>query len=142
MIRVFASLLSVMLLATACSTPRTARVVRFHEQDQANLIVRYYSDETSYLLKPQKTDGPFLKVLRRDDVVKFAKQLPGRELAVVILVYYPYQGEADAVKSKWTGLLTRLGYERVVFLGGYGGKRVDGLPILAKVDSELDPVGF
>jgi hypothetical protein len=71
-----------------------------------------------------------------------ARQLPGRELAVVILVYYPYQGEGDAVKSKWTGLLTGLGYHRVVFLGGYGGKRVDGLPILAQADSHLGPVGF
>jgi hypothetical protein len=134
MTRVLVSLLSVMLLATACSTSRTGRVVRFHEQDQANLIVRYYTDETSYVLKPQKTDGPFLKILRRDDVVKVARQLPGRDLAVVILVYYPYQGEADAVRSKWTGLLTGLGYQRVVFLGGYGGKRVDGLPILAQAD--------
>jgi hypothetical protein len=142
MIKVSASLLFVVLLATACSTPRTAPVVRFHEQDQANLIIRYYTDETSYVLKPQKTDGPFLRILRRDDVVKVAKQLPGRELAVVILVYYPYQGQGDAVKSKWTGLLTGLGYQRVVFLGGYGGKRIDGLPILAKADDDRGPVGF
>ena len=130
--KVSASLLFVMLLATACSTPRTSRAVRFHEQDQANLIVRYYSDETSYVLKPQKTDGPFLSILRRDDVLEVAKQQPGRELAVVILVHYPCQTELDAVKSKWTGLLTGLGYQRVVFLSGYGGKQVNGLPILAQ----------
>lgn len=134
MMKVSASLLVIMLLATACSTSRTPPVVRFHEQDQANLIVRYYTDETSYVLKPQQTEGPFLSVLRRDDVVKVAKQMPGRELAVVILVYYPYHGEADAVKSKWTGLLTGLGYQRVVFLGGYGGKQVNGLPVLAQAD--------
>ena len=132
MTKVFASLLSIALLATACSTPRASRVVRFHGQDQANLIVRYYSDETSYLLKPQKRDGAFLSILRCDDVVKVAKQLPGRELAVVILVHYPCESEADAVKSKWKGLLTGLGYQRVVFLSGYGGKHVDGLPILAQ----------
>jgi hypothetical protein len=61
---------------------------------------------------------------------------------VVILVYYPYQGATDAVKSKWTGLLTGLGYQRVVFLGGYGGKRIDGLPILASVDHNPKPVGL
>jgi hypothetical protein len=132
--KVTASLLFVVLLATACSTPRISQVVRFHEQDQANLIVRYYTDETSYVLKPQQTDGPFLNILRRDDVLEVAKQPTGRELAVVILVYYPYQGQADAVKNKWTGLLTGLGYQRVVFLGGGGGKRVDGLPILAQAD--------
>ncbi len=134
-----ASLLCLMLLATACSTPR---LVRFHEQDQANLIIRYYSDETSYVVKPQKTDGPFLSILKRDEVIKVANQLRCRDLAVVILVNYPYQREVDAVKSKWTDLLTGLGYQRVVFLGGYGGKRVDGLPILAKVDRDLAPVSF
>ena len=91
--RVSVSLLFIVLLATACSTPRTSRVVRFHEQDQANLIVRYYTDETSYVLKPQKTEGPFLSILRRDDVIEVAKQLPGREMAVVILVHYPCQGQ-------------------------------------------------
>jgi len=142
MMKFTAPLLLVMLLATACSTPRTSRVVRFHEQDQANLIVRYYTDETSYVLKPQNTDGPFLRVLRRDDVAKVAKQLPGRELAVVILVYYPYQGQGDVVKSKWKSLLTGLGYQRVVFLGGYGGKKLDGLPILAQADRDTGPSGF
>jgi hypothetical protein len=142
MMKFTAPLLLVMLLATACSTPRTSRVVRFHEQDQANLIVRYYTDETSYVLKPQNTDGPFLRVLRRDDVAKVAKQLPGRELAVVILVHYPYQGQGDGVKSKWKSLLTGLGYQRVVFLGGYGGKKLDGLPILAQADRDTGPSGF
>ena len=142
MMRVYASLLAVVLLATACSTPGTRRVVRFHEQDQANLIVRYYSDETSYVLKPQRSDGPFLSVLKREDVLKVAKQLRSRDLAVVILVHYACESDMDVVKQKWTGLLTDLGYRQVVFLGGYGGKRVDGLPILAKVDRDVGPIGF
>jgi hypothetical protein len=61
---------------------------------------------------------------------------------VVILVYYPYHGQADAVKSKWKSLLTGLGYQRVVFLGGYGGKKLDGLPILAQADRDTGPSGF
>jgi hypothetical protein len=134
MMKVSASLLFIVLLATACSTPRTSPVVRFYEQDQANLIVRYYTDETSYVVKPQSTDGPFLSVLRRDEVVKVAKQLPGREMAVVILVHYLYPGETDAVKNKWTGLLTGLGYQRVVFLSGINGRQVNGLPVLAQGD--------
>jgi hypothetical protein len=132
--KVSASLLFIVLLATACSTPQTSQVVRFHEQDQANLIVRYYTDDTSFVVKPQKTNGPFLSILRRDDVLDVAKQLPGRELAVVILVRYPSQDTADAVKTKWKGLLTGLGYQRVVFLGGYGGRHVNGLPILARAE--------
>lgn len=132
--KVSALLLFIVLLVTACSTPQTSQVVRFHEQDQANLIVRYYSDETSYVVKPQKTEGPFLSIFRRDDVLDVAKQQPGRELAVVILVHYPTQDATAAVKTKWTGLLTRLGYQRVVFLGGVSSRQIDGLPILAQVD--------
>jgi hypothetical protein len=132
--KVSASLLFIVFLVTACSTPQTSRVVRFHEQDQANIIVRYYSDETSYVVKPEKTEGPFLSIFRRDDVLDVAKHLPGRDLAVVILIHYPTQDAADAVKTKWTGLLTRLGYQRIVFLGGVGSRQIDGLPILAQVD--------
>ena len=132
--KVTASLLFVVLLATACSPPQSARVVRFHEQDQADLIVRYYSDETSFVVKPLKTEGPFLSILRRDDVLDVARQLPGRELAVVILVHYPALDTTEAAKTKWTGLLTGLGYQRVVFLGGYGSRQVNGLPVLARAD--------
>jgi hypothetical protein len=132
--KVTVSLLFIVLLATACSTPQASRVVRFHEQDQANIIVRYYSDETSYVVKPQKTEGPFLSILKRDDVLDVAKQMPGRELAVVILIHYPTQDTADAVKAKWASLLTGLGYQRVVFLGGVSSRQIDGLPILAQVD--------
>ena len=37
----------------------------------------------------------------------------------------------EAVKQKWKGLLTEAGYQRVVFLRGSKGMRVDGLPVLA-----------
>ena len=127
-------MLFIVLLVTACSTPQTSQVVRFHEQDQANIIVRYFSDETSYVVKPQKTNGPFLSILKRNDVLDVAQQLTGRELAVVILVHYPTQDATDTVKTKWRGLLTGLGYQRVVFLGGSDTRQVNGLPILAQVD--------
>ena len=132
--KVSASLLFIVLLVTACSTPQTSQVERFHEQDQANIIVRYYSDETSYVVKPQRTEGVFLSILRRDDVLDVAKKLPGRGLAVVILVHYPSQDTADAVRTKWASQLTGLGYQRVVFLRGFGSSQIEGLPILAQVD--------
>ena len=130
MIRVTSSLLFVVLLTSACSTARTSRAVRFNEQDKANFIVRYYTDETSYVLKPSRTDGPFLRVLKEDAVLDVAKQQPGRELAVVILIHYSSQSELEAVRHKWTNSLTGLGYQRVVFLGASGSMRVDGLAVL------------
>ena len=131
MIKVSASLLFVLLLGTSCSTPRASPQVRFNEQESANLVVRYYTDDTSYVLKPEKTDGPFLRILRQDAVVDVARQQPGRELAVVILIHYGDESQAASVKHKWTNLLTEVGYRRVVFLRALGGMQVDGLPVLA-----------
>lgn len=128
--KVSASLLCVMLLATACSTPQTSPVVRFNEQEKANLIVRYYSDDISYLLKPEQTDGRFLSILNKDAVVEVAKAQSGRELAVVILIHYPAESEAAKVKVQWTSRLTGLGYQRVVFLHGLNSMQVNGLPVL------------
>ena len=128
MIRVAASLLFVLLLATACSTPGNAR---FSEQAGADLIVRYYSDDTSYLLKPPMTEGAFLSIFDRDAVLKVAQQQPGRQLAVVILIHYNVESEAEAVKRNWRNLLTQVGYQRVVFLRASTGMQVNGLPVLA-----------
>jgi hypothetical protein len=131
MLKTAASLLFVLCLATACSTPRTAR---FSEEDQADLIVRYYSEDTSYVLKPTKTDGPFLSIFNRDAVLDVAKQQPRRRLAVVILIHYRVESEAEMVKHTWTTKLTQVGYHRVVFLRSLNGKQVNGLPILASSD--------
>ncbi len=130
MIRVCVPFVCLMLLATACSTAPRHRVVHFTEQDAANLIVRYYTDDTSYLLKPARTDGPFLTVLDKEAVVEVAKQQPSRQLAVVILIRYAAESQAEAVKQKWKNLLTQAGYQRVVFLGGQNTTRVNGLAVL------------
>jgi len=53
MIKVSASLLFVLLLATACSTPGTTRVVRFHQQDQANPAA---TDDRTSEVKPATTE--------------------------------------------------------------------------------------
>jgi hypothetical protein len=132
MMKLSASLLFLVLLVTACSTPRTAPTVRFNEQDNANLIVRYYTDDTSYVLKPARTEGPFLSILKKDDVLDVAKHQPGRELAVVILIRYCDESQDAAVRQQWASSLTEAGYQRVVFLRGLGGTKVNGLPILAK----------
>jgi len=128
--KVSASLLLVLLLATSCSTPRTAPTVRFTEQEQANLVVRYYTDDTSYVLKPAQTDGRFLSILKKDAVLNVAKQQPGRDLAVVILIHYAADTEAATVQTKWRTLLGAAGYQRIVFLRANGGMQINGLPLL------------
>jgi hypothetical protein len=126
--KVSASLLFLLLLATSCSTPRFAQ---FSEQEQANLVIRYYTDDTSYVLKPLQKDGPFLSVLKKDAVLNVAKRQPGRDLAVVILIHYAADAEANTVQAKWRSLLTEAGYQRVVFLRANGGMQINGLPLLA-----------
>ena len=130
MMKTFAPLLFVALLASSCSTPGTAPVARFSEQDKADLIVRYYTDDTSYVLKPPTTEGGFLGVLTQDAVLDVAKRQPCRELAVVILIHYGSQSEMGAVRNRWTILLTGLGYQRVVFLSASSNMRVNGLPVI------------
>ena len=129
--KVPASLLFVLLLATSCSTPQFASTARFTEQEQANLVVRYYTDDTSYVLKPAQTDGPFLSILKKNAVLDVAKRQPGRDLAVVILIHYAAETEAAMVKTKWRSLLGEAGYQRVVFLRANGGMQINGLPLLA-----------
>jgi hypothetical protein len=132
MIRTSTPLLLVLLWLTSCATSRdpVAGLPRFSEEDQANLIIRYYCDDTSYVLKPTARDGPFLTVLKKDAVVALAKQQPDRQLAVVVLIHYKSGSQADAVKHDWTNLLTEAGYRRVVFLHASTSMKVNGLPVL------------
>jgi hypothetical protein len=132
--RISASLSLVALLFTSCATQRLASlpaVPRFSEQEQADVIIRYYSDDTSYVLKPSSTEGPFLSIFKKDAVVALAKQQPGRQLAVVVLIHYVDEEVAEAVKRDWTKLLTETGYHRVVFLRAINSMRVNGLAVLA-----------
>ena len=132
MIKASAPLLLVMFLLTSCATSRSpdAALPRFQEQDQANFIVRYYSDDTSYVLKPQTTEGAFLTILKKDAVLEMARQQPGRDLAVVLLIHYGADSMAEDVKRDWRSSLAGAGYQRVVFLRAANGMQVNGLPVL------------
>jgi hypothetical protein len=133
MIRSLAPLLLVALLMTSCATSRTpiTALPRFNEEAQADIIIRYYSDDTSYVLKPVTTDGPFLTILKKDEVLALAKQQPGRQLAVVALIHYDAESQSDAVKLDWTTLLTEAGYQRIVFLRARNSMKMNGLYVLA-----------
>ena len=131
MIRFSRSILLLLLIATACSSPLTPHLGRFKQEEQANLVVRYYTDDNSYVLKPVTKNGEFLKVLNKAAVIELAKQQPERELAVVILIHYTAEDEAEAVKHDWVKLLKEAGYERIVFLRASSGMKINGLPILA-----------
>src|ERR1039458_9025812 len=98
MIRFLASLLLVALLLTSCALPGSpiSTGPRFSEAEQADVIIRYYSEAMSYVLKPATTDGPFLTILKKDAVLDLAKQQPGRQLAVVVLIHYMSESQDKA----------------------------------------------
>ncbi len=103
---------------------------RFAEVEATDFIVRYYSDDTSYLLKPSMMDGKFRSIFDRPAVLKLAREQPGRELAAVVLTHYPNSGDEEAIKVSWVNDLKGLGFQRVVFLRGRNGMDVKGLAIL------------
>jgi HYDIN/CFA65/VesB-like, Ig-like domain len=102
----------------------------FEEEDNADFIVRYYSDSTSYILKPAMRDGPYWSVCNRALALKVAGQQPRHELAVVVLIHYPNSVTEVPAKQAWLKDLAALGYRRVVFLRGLNKIKVKGLTIL------------
>jgi hypothetical protein len=106
------------------------RPERFAEGETSDLIVRFYSDDTSYLLKPSMMDGKFRAIYDRSTVLKVAREQPGRELATVVLTHYPNSGDEEGAKVGWANDLKRLGYRRVVFLRGRNSMDVKGLTVL------------
>jgi hypothetical protein len=119
------------LLLTSCSTStRVAQAPRFTEGEAADFIARYYSDETSYALKPALMEGTFRSVCDRAFLLKLAGQQPRRELAVIVMIHYMGAQQEDTIKSAWASDLKKLGYQRIVFLRGDNRMQVNGLRML------------
>jgi hypothetical protein len=125
------AVLSGLLLLNACSILHpVARTPRFTEGESADFIARYYSDDTSFALKPSMMEGEFRSIFDRDGLLTLAMQQPQRELAVVVLIRYPSAGQEEAVKQGWLSDLKGLGYRRIVFLRAGRNLEVRGLPVL------------
>ena len=100
---------------------------RFNEENNADIVIRYYSDEVNRVLKPLQMEGPFLSTFDKGSVLDLAKQQSGRELAVVILLQFNASNE---VKQNWTKMLAGAGYKRIVFLRAENNLKINGLPVL------------
>jgi hypothetical protein len=126
-----AALLLGLVLVSSCNTPSpVTNSSRFREEDAANFIAKYYSDQTSYVLKPVMMEGRYQSICDRPAVLKLAQQQPGRELAVIMLVHYPNSESEEPVKLAWVSDLAGLGYRRIVFLRGGNNLQVNGLSVL------------
>jgi len=107
-----------------------AKGVRLTEEEGADFIARYYTNETSYALKPAMMVGAFQSICDRALLLKLAGQQPRHDLAVVVLIHYPGARAEDTTKAAWVKDLKGLGYQRIVFLRGGSSMKVNGLPIL------------
>jgi hypothetical protein len=105
----------------------------FTEEKHADVIIRYYSDEVSYMLKPLKMEGPFRTICDRQYVLRLATEQPRHELAVVMLVKYDEEAVEEAVKLGWVNDLHKLHYQRIVFLRADMEMHANGLPIIAQI---------
>ncbi len=104
---------------------------RFREEKNAGIVIRYYREDTSYVLKPLLMDGQFRTICDRDFVLRLATKQLQRDLAVVMLVHYDDQAVEDAVKLGWVKDLQKLHYRRIVFLRADTEMHANGLPIIA-----------
>jgi hypothetical protein len=134
------ALLLGLLLLSSCATPSSAPGrARFAEAEDADFIARYYTDQTSYAVKPAAMDGSYQSICDRATLLKLAREQPRRELAVVMLIHYQSDAAEEPVKVAWVNDLTALGYRRVVFLRSSGSMQANGLPVL---DSPRAPATF
>jgi hypothetical protein len=121
------------LLLTSCATPRQPESAksRFNEENNADIVIRHYSDEVNRVLKPLQMQGPFLSTFDKGGILDLATQQSGHELAVVILLK---SNTSDNVKQDWVKILKEAGYKRIVFLrADTPGLRINGLPVLDSI---------
>jgi hypothetical protein len=123
--------LGAVLLGVCCALSSAASGSKFSEADTADFIARYYSDQTSYILKPLVRVGPYQSIYDRPALLKLARQQSGRELAVIVLMHYPSAAFEETIKLAFVNDLTELGYRRIVFLRAGNKMRVNGLLVLS-----------
>jgi len=132
---------SAVCLLVSCATPTNPAAAEgppFHDETNADLIVRYYSDKVSHVQKPPTMEGPFFTACERPMVLKVAAEQPKRELAVLVLMPQIYrlkdpelaEKNEDQIKAIWERDLKRVGFQHVVFLRAGRGMQVYNLPTL------------
>ena len=122
------------LLVVSCahvSETTTSTPQRFRDGDTADLVLRFYSWDSIYVMRPDSREDGFLPLFSRASI---SQQLDRpdikRDLVVVVLGYlYSRDQQADILRD-WKSLLDERGFRRVVFLRGTGHKTIDGLPVL------------
>ncbi len=123
------------LLLAGCSTPPPDSRARFHDSSQASVVLQYNSRDYIFMTRPSYREQGFLRQIRRPDVPDVMDQMRvARQLAVVSLTWQLEGEELRTVLSDWKDLLKQCGFQRVVFVRGWGPTSVDGAIILEAAD--------
>jgi len=126
-------LLALPLLVSSCTTTDLDRAESrvFTEEAIADLVLKYSSDQTVFMLKPDGHDGAFYRVLNREQVRALDASRTGkRDLSVVVIGFNRAPAVEQQIKDSWAAMLADLKYRRVVFLRDADLDRSDGLRII------------
>src|SRR5437764_12484236 len=127
--------LAPLLLSSCASIPDgtgtagTAHV-RFNQQAESDAIVRFSSWDLITITKPDTREGGFLPLYRLPEAEKvLARPDFPHHLAVVICGCFLSAAQETDLQTKWTSVLGRMGYQRVVFLRAGYKEQVNGLQV-------------
>src|ERR1041385_6240956 len=113
MFRYAGALLSILLFTSCSSTPANPHG-RFHEEAQADVILRFAGWNSIRITKPDTTEAGFMPVYNFEEAQKvLAKTAIGKNLAVVICGFAYKTDEEAKQQSTWSSVLGGLGYRRV-----------------------------
>jgi hypothetical protein len=133
-----------LLSLTSCATAPGEHALgpKFQEAHAANLVLRYSSDQTIFMLKPDGHDGPFYRIFTREEVCALdAQRIGRRDLAVVLLGFSRAPILERRIRDSWVASLGSLNYRRVIFLRSADHDQINGLRViedraLAKADTQ------
>jgi hypothetical protein len=121
------------LTVSGCYSPPQGKDTAqlFHEADSVNVVLRFYTWNTFYIVQPNFREGGFLRPLKSRDLGGAFSSLKLRRDMAVVLIGTSYRG-VNLTRSvdDWKVVLAQHGFRRVVFLRDNDENKLDGLPII------------
>ncbi|MEY4385465.1 MAG: hypothetical protein RLY20_748 [Verrucomicrobiota bacterium] len=131
---------AVFLSSCASSGYHTAEGRKFDEAEFADLVLKYASDQTIFMVKPDGHEGAFYRIFNRDEICALdAQRLGRRDMAVVMIGFNRDLAVEQQIKEEWVSSLTKLNYHRVVFLRSSDHNEVNGLRVIEDRSLALSP---
>lgn len=126
-----AALAGIAVLACSCATHQQALGPKFRDASAADVVIRYSSDSTIFMWKPDGREGPFYRIFNRQEICdEIARREGTRNLAVVVLNYHRFRELEHQVKQAWVDDLSRLQFSRVIFVRANDTDQVNGMRIV------------